>query len=38
MMLDDLRSQKREAIMAIAARHGVTEIRVFGSQGMRGSW
>ncbi len=31
MTLDDLRSQKRDAIMTIAARHGVTEIRVFGS-------
>jgi uncharacterized protein len=31
MTLDDLRQQKRAAIMAIAARHGVTGIRVFGS-------
>ena len=31
MTLDELRSQNREAIMAIAARHGVTGIRVFGS-------
>jgi len=29
--LDDLRAAKREAILAIAARHGVTSIRVFGS-------
>lgn len=31
MTLDDLRKQKRDAIMAIAERHGVTGIRVFGS-------
>ncbi|MCX6635702.1 MAG: nucleotidyltransferase family protein [Acidobacteria bacterium] len=31
MTLDDLRAAKREAILAIAARHGVTSIRVFGS-------
>jgi len=29
--LDDLRAAKREAILAIAAKHGVTSIRVFGS-------
>ena len=31
MTLEDLRKQKRDAIMSIAARHGVTGIRVFGS-------
>jgi predicted nucleotidyltransferase len=31
MTLDELRAQKRDAILAIAARHGVTSIRVFGS-------
>jgi len=29
--LDDLRKSKRGAILAIAARHGVTRVRVFGS-------
>ena len=31
MTLDDLRQQKRTVIMSIAAKHGVTGIRVFGS-------
>jgi len=31
MTLDDLRKQKRSAIISIAGRHGVTGIRVFGS-------
>jgi predicted nucleotidyltransferase len=31
MTLDELRAQKREAILAIAAHHGVTTVRVFGS-------
>lgn len=31
MTLDELRALKRDAILAIAARHGVTSIRVFGS-------
>ena len=31
MTLDELRATKREAILAVAARHGVTSIRVFGS-------
>jgi predicted nucleotidyltransferase len=31
MTLDDLRQQKRTTILAIAAKHGVTGIRVFGS-------
>jgi hypothetical protein len=31
MTLDELRALKREAILAIAARHDVTSIRVFGS-------
>jgi predicted nucleotidyltransferase len=31
MTLDELRADKREAILAVAARHGVTSIRVFGS-------
>jgi len=31
MTLDDLRQQKRATIMSIAAKHGVTAIRVFGS-------
>ena len=31
MTLDDLRTHKRAAILAIAAMHGVTAIRVFGS-------
>ena len=31
MTLNDLRRQKRAAILSIAARHGVTGIRVFGS-------
>jgi predicted nucleotidyltransferase len=29
--LDELRTQKRDAILAIASRHGVTAVRVFGS-------
>ena len=29
--LDELRAQKRDAILTIAARHGVTDVRVFGS-------
>ena len=31
MTVDDLRKQKRSAIISIAGRHGVTGIRVFGS-------
>jgi hypothetical protein len=31
MTLDELRTAKRETILAIARRHGVTSIRVFGS-------
>jgi uncharacterized protein len=31
MTLDQLRTNKRDAILAIARRHGVTRIRVFGS-------
>jgi predicted nucleotidyltransferase len=31
MTLDDLRAAKRDAILAIAAKHGVTSVRVFGS-------
>ena len=31
MTLDDLRRDKRAAILQIAARHGVTRVRVFGS-------
>ncbi len=31
MTLDELRTSKRDAILAIARRHGVTGIRVFGS-------
>ena len=31
MTLDELRATKRDAILAIAARHGVSRIRVFGS-------
>jgi len=31
MTLDELRAEKRDAILAIAAKHGVTSIRVFGS-------
>jgi predicted nucleotidyltransferase len=31
MTLEELRAAKREAILAIAAKHGVAEIRVFGS-------
>ncbi len=31
MTLHDLRTQKRAAILAIAAKHGVTTIHVFGS-------
>ena len=31
MTLDDLRRQKRAAILAIAAKHGVKNILVFGS-------
>ena len=31
MTLDELRATKRDAILAIAARHGVSGIRVFGS-------
>jgi predicted nucleotidyltransferase len=30
-MLDELRASKRGAILAIARRHGVTNVRVFGS-------
>ena len=29
--MDELRAQKREAILAIAYRHGVLRVRVFGS-------
>jgi predicted nucleotidyltransferase len=31
MTLDELRATKRDTILAVAARHGVTSIRVFGS-------
>ncbi len=31
MTLDELRAQKGDTIRAIASRHGVTSIRVFGS-------
>jgi predicted nucleotidyltransferase len=31
MTLDELRAAKRETILAIARRHGVTRVRVFGS-------
>jgi predicted nucleotidyltransferase len=31
MTLQELRAAKRDAILAIAAKHGVTRIRVFGS-------
>jgi predicted nucleotidyltransferase len=31
MTLDELRTKKRHAILAIAGKHGVTIIRVFGS-------
>ena len=31
MTLDELRASKRDAILSIAAKHGVTSIRVFGS-------
>jgi predicted nucleotidyltransferase len=31
MTLDDLRREKMDAVLAIAARHGVTSVRVFGS-------
>ena len=31
MTLDELRAAKRETILAIARRHGVTSVRVFGS-------
>jgi predicted nucleotidyltransferase len=31
MTLDDLRQDKRAAIVSIASKHGVTGIRVFGS-------
>ena len=31
MTLDELRATKRDAILAIAARHGVSGIRLFGS-------
>jgi predicted nucleotidyltransferase len=31
MTLDELRATKRDAILAIAAKHGVSGIRVFGS-------
>lgn len=31
MTLDELRAAKRDAILAIAAKHGVTRVRVFGS-------
>jgi len=31
MTLDDLRADKRSTILAIAEKHGVTSVRVFGS-------
>jgi predicted nucleotidyltransferase len=31
MTLDELRTTRRETILAIAKRHGVTRVRVFGS-------
>ena len=31
MSLDELRARKREAILRIARKHGVTSVRVFGS-------
>jgi hypothetical protein len=31
MTLDELRTAKRDTILAIAQRHGVTSVRVFGS-------
>lgn len=31
MTLNDLREQKRDTILSIASKHGVTGIRVFGS-------
>jgi uncharacterized protein len=31
MTLDELRAAKRETILAIARRHGVTSVRIFGS-------
>jgi uncharacterized protein len=31
MTLDELRTRNREAILTIAARHGVKRVRVFGS-------
>lgn len=31
MTLDELRAQKRAAILAIATKHGVRSVRVFGS-------
>lgn len=31
MTLNELRRTKRDAILSIAARHGVTSVRVFGS-------
>ena len=31
MTVDELRATKRDAILAIAARHGVSGIRLFGS-------
>ena len=31
MTLDELRATKRDTILAVAARHGVTRVRVFGS-------
>jgi predicted nucleotidyltransferase len=38
MTLDDLRATKRDAIMAIAARRGVSGIRVFGSFARGEAW
>lgn len=34
-LLDELRGPKRQAILDIAAKHGVTSIRVFGSVARR---
>jgi predicted nucleotidyltransferase len=31
MTLDELRKEKRAAIVAVAAKHGVQRVRVFGS-------
>ncbi len=31
MTLEELRSEKRDTILAIARRHGVTSVKVFGS-------